>query len=93
MLDLKKNILIPCKQKNFKKDTKGIGLLQKLKPILLWTSILNIYKLFIRPHLDCGDVVYDQPSNDTFSNELETLQYNSALAITGTIKAALRKQL
>ena len=43
--------------------------------------------------MDCGDVVYDQPSNDTFSNELETLQYNSALAIMGTIKAALRKQL
>ena len=35
-----------------------------------------MYKSFIRPHLDYGDVVYDQPSNDVFSNELETAQYS-----------------
>ena len=54
------NISIPCKQKN-KKNIKGIGLAQKLQAILPQTSLLNIYKLFIRLDLDYGDVVYDPP--------------------------------
>ena len=48
---------------------------------------------FIRPHLDYGDVVYDQPSNDAFSNKLETVQYNAVLAITGAIKDTSREKL
>ena len=72
---------------------KGIGLPQKLQSILLRTSLVIIYKLFIRPHLDYGDVVYDQPSNDAFSNKLETVQYNAALAITGAIKGTSREKL
>ena len=72
---------------------KGISLLRKLQSILPRTSLLTIYKSFIRPHLDYGDVVYDQPSNDAFSNKLETVQYNAALAITGVIKGTSRKKL
>ena len=65
---------------------KRIGLPGKLQAILARTFLLTIYKLFIRPHLDCGDVVYDQPSNDVFSNKHKTVQYNAALAIAGAIK-------
>ena len=72
---------------------EGIGLLQKLESILPQTSLLTIYKLFMRPHLDYGDVVYDQPSNNAFSNKLETVQYNAALAITGAIKGTSREKL
>ena len=49
--------------------------------------------MFIRPHLDYGDVVYDQSSNDAFSDKLETVQYNAALAITGAIKGTSREKL
>ena len=71
----------------------GIGLIKKLQSILPRTSLLTIYKLFIRPHLDCGDVAYDHPSNDAFSNKLETVQYNTALGITGAIKGISREKL
>ena len=64
---------MPYKQKN-KKAMKGIDLLRKLQPILPRTSLLTIYKAFIRPHLDYGDAVYDQPSNDAFSNKINTMQ-------------------
>ena len=50
---------------------KGIGLLRKLQSILTRTSLLTIYKSFIRPHLDYGDVVYDQPSSDAFLTNLK----------------------
>ena len=53
---------------------KGIGLLQKIQSILPRISLLTIYKLFIRPYLDYGDVDYGQLSNDAFSNKLETAQ-------------------
>ena len=43
--------------------------------------------------MDYVDVVYDQPSNDAFSNKIETVQYNAALAITGPIKGTSRKKL
>ena len=65
---------------------EGIGHLQKLQFTLPRTSLLTIYKSFIRPHLDYGDVVYGQPSKYAFSDKLETVQHNAALAITGAIK-------
>ena len=72
---------------------KGIGIFQKLQSILLQTSLLTFYKSFIRANLDYGDVGYDQPSHDAFSNKLQTVQYNAALAITGAIKVISREKL
>ena len=42
-----------------KKATVGINLMRKLNLLLPCSSLLSIYKCFIRPHLDYGDVVYD----------------------------------
>ena len=42
--------------------------------------------------MNCGDGVYDQPSNDAFSSKLKILQYNAALAITEAIKGTSRKK-
>ena len=53
--------------------TKGIGFLLKLQPILPHKSLVNIYQSFIRPHLDYGDDVYDQPSNELFSKKIESV--------------------
>ena len=41
---------------------------------------------FVRPQLDYGDIVYDQPNNKSFISKLEQVQYNAALAITRAIK-------
>ena len=38
-------------------------------------------------------VVYDQPSNASFKNKIESVQYNAALAITGAIKGSSREKL
>ena len=72
------------------KANKGIGLIKRLYSYLPRKSLLNIYKSFIRPHLDYGDVIYDQPHNDTFCRMIESVQYNAALAITGAIKGSSR---
>ena len=56
----------------------------------LHCTSLIIYKLFIRPHLDYGDIVYNQP-NSSLSEKFESMQYNAALAITNTIKGSSKK--
>ena len=72
---------------------KGIGLIKRLYSYLPRKALLNIYKSFIRPHLDYGDVIYDQPHNDTLCRMIESVQYNAALAITGAIKGSSREWL
>ena len=55
--------------------------------------ILTIYKSFIIPHLDYGDVIYDQHYNNSFHQNLESAQYNGVLAITGAIRGSSREKL
>ena len=64
------------------KVNKTIGLFRKLHNTLPRLPLLTIYKSFIRPHLDYGDIIYDQAYNVSFHQKLESIQYNSALAIT-----------
>ena len=48
------------------KINKTIGLLRKFQNFLPTKSLLAIYKSFIRPHLNYGDIIYDQPYNTSF---------------------------
>ena len=48
------------------KVKKAVGPLRKLRNILPRTTLITIYKAFIRPHLHCGDVLYDQAFNNSF---------------------------
>ena len=54
---------------------KGASLLRKLQTILPCSSLPTIYKSFIRPLVDNADVIYDQPSNVSFSKNIESVQY------------------
>ena len=49
------------------KAMKGIGIIQKLNKILSRHSLITIYKSFVRPHLDYGDIIDDQPNNESFT--------------------------
>ena len=75
------------------KINKTTGLLRKLQNILPRESLLTISKSFVRPHLDYGDVIYDQSYNNTFHQKMESIQYNAALAITGAIRGSSREKL
>ena len=79
------------------KANKGIGLITRLYSFLPRKTQTNIYKAFIRPHIDYGDVIYDDPSNIKFSQKIESVQYNLfstiALAITGAIRGTSREKL
>ena len=42
--------------------------------------------IFVRPHLDYADMIYDKPGNINFESKLERVQYNTCLAITGPVQ-------
>ena len=75
------------------KINKTIGLLHKFQNFLPRKSLLTIYKSFIRPNLDYDDIIYDQSYHISFHQRLESLQYNAALAITGTIRGNSKEKL
>ena len=68
-------------------------MIRKLQPVIPRAALLTIYKSFVRPHLDYGDVIYDRAFNESFQNKLESVQYNAALAITGAIRGSSREKL
>ena len=45
------------------KISKTIGPLRKLQNLLPSLSVLTMYKAFVRPHLDYGDIIYDEVFN------------------------------
>ena len=68
------------------KISKKIGLLGKLNKILTKPPELTIYKFFIRADLGFGDIICDKAYKTSFHQNLEKIQYNSALAIAGAIR-------
>ena len=52
-----------------------------------------MYKAFVRPHLDYGDMIYDKAYNETFHQKLESVQYNACLALSGAIRGSSREKL
>ena len=53
----------------------------------------TIYKAFLRPLIEYGDITYDQPQNESFREKLESLQYKTALAIKGAIQKTSRDKI
>ena len=47
---------------------------------------MTVYKAFLRPLIDYGDIIYDPPQNESFCEKLESVQCKAALAIKGAIQ-------
>ena len=65
----------------------------EIKLILPRNSLITIYKTFIRSHPDYGDVIYNHAFNESFHQDLESIQYNAAIAMTGAIRGTSSEKL
>ena len=92
VLDSKLNFDMHLKGK-FSNINNGMTLLRKLRHSIPRKPLLSIYKTFLRPYLDYYDVIYDKPHNEKFTDTLESIQYNAALAVTGAIKGTSKEKL
>ena len=72
------------------KINKGIFVIKKFRHSLPRKSLMTIYKALLRPLIAYGDIIYDQPQNESFREKLESVQYKAALAITGAIRGTSR---
>ena len=85
------------------KARKSIGLLKYLSKYLPRHTLNESYKLYVRPHLDYGDVIYHIPAKvcefsqniilQNLMEKLESVQYSAALAVTGTWRGTSREKL
>ena len=85
------------------KSRKGIGLLKYLSKYLPRHILNELYKLYVRPHLDYGDVIYHIPAKvcqfsgsivlPNLMEKLESVQYSAARAITGAWRRTSREKL
>ena len=65
---------------------KGIGMIRYLSKYVSRDVLDQMYKLYVRPHLDYGDIIYrkfDPELTLEFTMKLETVQYSAALAVSG----------
>ena len=49
--------------------------------------------MFVRNHINYSDIIYEQAFNNYFHQKIESLQYNSALAIIGAIRGMSREKI
>ena len=56
-------------------------------------SLVTIYKAFLKPLLDYGDIIYEQPRNVSFCEKIESVQYEAGLAIIGATQGTSRNQI
>ena len=75
------------------KISKIMGILRRFQPILQRSSLLTIYKTFIRSQLDYADVIHNQAFNSCFHEKLEFLLYNVCMATAGAIRGASLEKL
>ena len=73
------------------KMCKTRGLLRKLQNLLPRAALITIYKAFSRPHLDYGDILYDQVYNISFHQKLESIRCCACLTITVAIRGTSKK--
>ena len=52
-----------------------------------------MYKAFVRPHLDYGDILYHQTPNLSIHRKLEPIKFRVCLAITGAIQRTSRQKI
>ena len=68
------------------KARRGIGMIRYMAKYVSRDVRDQIYKLYVRPHFDYGDIIYHKPDPEfthDMTKRLERIQYSAALAVSG----------
>ena len=91
ILDQRLNFRLHIEEK-IKKANKGLGLLRFLSKYTTRPVLDKMYKMYVRPHLDFGDIIYHNQLKDSMQL-LESVQYQAALIVAGCWKGTSRIKL
>ena len=84
-----------------KKANKNVGIIKHLNKFLPFKTLVQMYKSLVRPHLDYCDVIFHIPavmrenglSLPDLMENLERVQYQAGLAVSGAWKGTSRLKL
>ena len=71
---------------------KGLSLLKYLSKFVSRNVLNLLYKLYVRPHLDYGDVIYHNQRKDMMKL-IEQVQYKAAIIVSGCWQGTSRVKL
>ena len=88
----------------FAKANSGLGMMKHIKKWVPRATLEQIYKLYVRPHADYGDILYNVsefekidifPNNvsNVMATRIESIQYEAARIITGAWKGTSIEKL
>ena len=80
-------------QSKTNKCYKIIGLIKNFSMHLSREALLRMYKSFVRPNLDYGDIIFDKPNNESFKSRIKSIQYKARIAITGATQGTSREHI
>ena len=75
---------------------RGIGVIRYMSRYVTREVLDQMYKLYVRPHLDYGDIIYHKyypELNLDFTKKLEATQYSAALAVSGAWRGTNKYKL
>ena len=78
--------------KAIEKANSGLALMKYLSAFVSRQVLDTTYKLYVRPHLDYGDVIYHDQLQDMMRS-LESVQYKAALIVAGCWQGTNRLRL
>ena len=78
------------------KARRGVGTTRFMSKYVSCHILDQMYKLYVRPHLDYGDLIYHKDDPDaslSLTKRLESVQNTAALAVTGAWKGTNKSKL
>ena len=75
---------------------RGIGVICYLSKYVSCDVLDQMHKLYVRPHLDYGDIIcheHDPDLKHDFTKKLESTKYSAALAVSGAWRGTSRQKL
>ena len=86
------------------KANQGLGLMKQLKKWVSFKTLEVIYKMYVRPHLDYGDMIYDIGETEkngilptgissSLLRKVESVQYEAAKIVSGAWQGTSREKL
>ena len=75
---------------------RGIGMIRYMSRYVSRDVLNKVYKLYARPHLDYGDMIYHKYDPEmclSLTQRLEQTQYSAALAVSGAWRGTTRQRL
>ena len=77
------------------KARRGIGMIKFLSKYVSRDALDQVYKLYVRPHLDYGDIIFHRHDPEmilNFTQRIEQTQYSAALAAAGVWRGTNRQK-